>query len=89
MKKDIFDLIEIEDLTIDLELIANVAGIEAVRNMLRNLQGAYLYIPKVSRLEKFVIKYMRNNANKSFKEIAVELGVSPQYLWKLKREGRL
>jgi len=87
--KDIYEKIEIADLTEDLELIANVVGIEVLRNLLRNLQGAYHYIPKISRLEKFVIRYLSQNQNKTIKQIAIELGVSTQYLWKLRREGKI
>ncbi len=86
--KDIYEKIEIQDLTDDLELIASVVGIDVLRNLLRNLQGAYIYIPKISRLEKFVVRYLNQNNHKSLKQIAVELGVSTQYLWKLKREGK-
>ncbi len=87
--KDIYEKIEIGDLTEDLELIANAVGIDVLRNLLRNLQGAYLYIPKISRLEKFVVRYLNQNQNKTMKQIAVELGVSTQYLWKLRREGKI
>lgn len=86
--KDIYENIQLEDLTDDLKLIANVVGIDVMRNLLRNLQGAYLYIPKISRLDKFVIRYLSQNQGKSLKQIAVELGVSTQYLWKLRREGK-
>ena len=87
--KDIFEKIQEDELTDDLKLIAKVVGIDAIRSLLRNLQGAYLYIPKVSRLEKFVIRYLNENNHKTIKEIAVDLGVSSQYLWKLKREGKI
>jgi len=87
--KDIYEKIEASDLTEDLELAANVVGIEVIRNFLRNFQGAYFYIPKISRLEKFVIRYMNENPHKSIKQLAIELGVSAQYLWKLKREGKV
>lgn len=87
--KDIYDNIQIEDLTDDLELIATVVGIDTLRNLMRKLQGAYLYIPKISRLEKFVIRYLQENQDKSLKQVAVELGVSTQYLWKLKRDGKI
>lgn len=87
--KDIYENIQVDELTDDLKLLAKVVGIDGIRNLLRSLQGAYLYIPKISRLEKFVIRYLNENRNKTIKEVAVELGVSSQYLWKLKREGKV
>ncbi len=86
---DIFEKIEASDLTEDLELIANVVGIDVIRNFLRNFQGAYFYIPKVSRLERFVIRYINENPTKTIKQLAIELGVSAQYLWKLRRQGKI
>lgn len=87
--KDIFEKIEASDLTEDLELIANVVGIDVIRNFLRHFQGAYIYIPKVSRLERFVIRYTNENPDKTIKELAIEMGVSAQYLWKLRRLGKI
>lgn len=83
--KDIFEKIEREDLTEDLLLIADAMGIEVVRNLMRQLSGMYIYIPRISRLERFVRRYMEGNEHKPFKEIALDLNVSSQYLWKLRR----
>ncbi len=83
--KDIFEKIEKSDLTEDLSLIADAMGLEVVRNLMRNLSGLYVYIPRISRLEKFVRRYMEENSDKPFKEIALDLNVSSQYLWKLRR----
>lgn len=83
--KDIFEKIEKSDLTEDLSLIADAMGLEVVRNLMRNLSGLYVYIPRISRLEKFVRRYMEENSEKPFKEIALDLNVSSQYLWKLRR----
>ncbi|OGU58121.1 MAG: hypothetical protein A2X64_05640 [Ignavibacteria bacterium GWF2_33_9] len=84
---DIFEKIEREDLTEDLTLIADAMGIDVVRNLMRTLSGMYIYIPRVSRLERFVKRYMTENAERPFKEIALDLNVSSQYLWKLRRNS--
>jgi hypothetical protein len=86
--KDIFEQIEHADLTEDLTLIADAMGIEVVRNLMRQLSGMYIYIPRVSRLERFVRRYMEANSQKPFKEIALDLNVSSQYLWKLRRSDK-
>lgn len=77
---NVFEEIEYEELTEDLKLIADVCGIESVRNMLKELSGTYFYVPKISRLDDFVIKYIKRNNDKSKKEIARSLNVSEQYL---------
>lgn len=83
--KDIFAKIERNDLTEDLALIADAMGLEVVQNLMRQLSGMYIYVPRISRLEKFVRRYLNENSEKPFKEIALDLNVSSQYLWKLRR----
>lgn len=80
------NLIEYEDLTPDLQLLADVVGMDNTRVILRELAGVYLYIPNISRLERFVLRYLQDNIDKPVKKTANELGVSAQFLWKLKRE---
>ena len=80
------NLIEYEDLTPDLQLLADVVGMENTRVILRELAGVYIYIPNISRLERFVLRYLQDNIDKPVKKTANELGVSAQFLWKLKRE---
>ena len=80
-----FELVELDDLTPDLECLAETIGIEKMRLVLRHLQGMSFYIPRLARLDTFVERYWRNNrARKSRKQIARDLGVSESYL--LKRE---
>ncbi len=78
--KDVFDLITDKDLTPDLKLLSDVCGIETVKTLLRNLNGLSFYIPKISHLDTLVIKYYQLNKDKSYKQIARELGVSEPYL---------
>ncbi len=84
---DIFSKIEQSDLTDDLQIIAEVCGIETVRSLLRNCGGMSIYVPKISRLDNFVFRYMKENKEKTFKQIARELGVSEQYIKKLFRNS--
>lgn len=87
MKKDIFDRIEREDLTEELLLISDVCGIETVQILLRHYSGLSFYIPKISRFDGFVIRYINENLSKSCKEIANELSVSEQYI-RIKKRSR-
>lgn len=77
---DFYELINYEDLTPDIKLIADVCGIEPVRNILKNLNGLQFYIPKVTSFERFVFRYINENNHKSIKEIARELEVTEYYL---------
>ena len=77
-----FELVELDDLTPDLECLAETIGIEKMRLVLRHLQGMSFYIPRLARLDTFVERYWRNNRDR--KQIARDLGVSESYL--LKRE---
>lgn len=84
MRNDVYLLINEEDLTPDLKLISDACGIDFVRNMLREFGGMNFYIPKLTRLDKFVEKYISQNADKSIKEVAKDLNVSEQFLRNLK-----
>jgi len=77
---DIYNYINEDDLSNDLRLIADVCGLEAVQKMLKHLAGLSFYIPKITRLEKFVIRYVSLFPKKSIKQIAKELRVSDKYL---------
>jgi hypothetical protein len=82
---DIYEGIEKEDLTEDLDMIADVCGIESVRKLMRNYPGLSFYIPKVARLDTFVVRYLKINKRRGFKQIAKDLGVSESYLRKVAR----
>lgn len=84
MRNDVYSLIEHNELTEDLQMIANVCGIESVKLLLREFGGMSFYVPKLTRLEKFVRKYVHENPDKSLKMIATELSVSEQYLKNMK-----
>ncbi|MGQ9819248.1 MAG: hypothetical protein ACUVQ1_04900 [Candidatus Kapaibacteriales bacterium] len=87
-KKDIFAQIIEDDLTNDLLIIANSCGIEVAGDLLRNCAGITIYVPKVSHLEKFISRYIRENLDKNFKIIAPELGVSEQHIRNIFRNNR-
>ncbi len=86
--QDIFAQIKQEDLTEDLQMVASSCGIETVRNLLRNCAGMSIYVPRISRLDHFIMRYIRESRGKSFKQIASELGVSEQYIKRLFKSMR-
>ena len=81
--KDVYDMMSEEDLTPDLMMMADVCGLETLRQLLRNFAGLSFYIPKISRLDKLIMKYVRSNRDKSYKQIAKDLNVSEIFLKKL------
>lgn len=85
---DIFERITKDDLTNDLKILADTCGIEVVQNLLRNCASLTIYVPKISHLDKFIIRYIRENSYKSFKLIAKELGVSEQHIRNVFRSFR-
>ncbi len=88
MKTDIFEQIEFEDLTEDLKMLAEACGLDTVRKMLKFFGGLNFYIPKISRLDKFILKYLSQNKEKSQKQIARELNVSEYFLRVLQKRNR-
>lgn len=90
-EKDRFDEIMYEDLTEDLQIIADYCGIDPVRNLMRRWQGATFYIPKISHLGKFVRRYIAEHKELTIEQISTYLQVTPQFLRKIRRNelGRL
>jgi len=80
MNNDIFSEIKTEDLTEELCLIEEVCGIVAVQSLMKHYSGMSFYIPKISRLDRFIQKYIKENSSKTFKQIANELSVSEQFI---------
>ena len=78
---EVYDLILPKHLTDDLMMIYEVCGIETVRKLLKNYGGMTFYIPKLSRLEDFVMNYTKENRpHKSYKSIALDLNVSETHI---------
>ena len=83
--KNSFDVSAIvpSELTPDLQIVADKCGFETVIALLKNLQGTSIYVPRISRLTNYVVRYIKENQTKSIKELALELGVSENYIRKL------
>lgn len=84
--QDVFDRIEAHELTPDLQMLASSCGIETVRKLLREFGGLSFYIPKLTRLDDFVFRYIRENSDIPVKISALQLGVSEQFLRNLERK---
>lgn len=82
---DKFDEIEYNDLTEDLKMLADGIGIVGVRCAMRELSGLHFYIPKISRLDNFVTRFVAEHKGMSRKEIAQYLDVSEQFLKKFRK----
>ncbi len=78
--RDAYDKITEDFLTPDLQMISSACGIECVRSLLREFGGIQFYIPKLTRLEHFVMHYIAENREKNLKMIAQDLNVSETYL---------
>lgn len=77
---DVFEFIDESELTPDLQIMADLCGMDLVRKLLKSLPGMSFYIPRISRLDSFVKKFISMNRDKSRKQIAKELNVSENYL---------
>jgi Mor family transcriptional regulator len=87
-KIDIYELINEEDFTSDLKLLSSICGVEITRNIIRYLSGINFYIPKITKLDTFVINYLNNNKKKSIKELAQDLKISEQTVRNVKNRIR-
>lgn len=79
---EIYEQIKEEELPPDMQMVADVCGIEAARKMLKEMSGMSVYIPKMSKIAPFIKRYLRENPDKSRKALARTLKVSELYLKK-------
>lgn len=86
--QDVYEMMMPEDVDGDLEMLLNVCGIDALRKILRGMAGISLYIPRITRLESLVLKYIKCNPERSFKQIASDLNVSDAYIRKVLKRNR-
>ncbi len=86
--QDVYELIKREDLTEDLKMLQEVCGLEALKKILRGMAGISVYIPRITRLESLVLKYIKSNPEQSFKQIANDLSVSDAYIRNVLKRGR-
>jgi hypothetical protein len=77
---DIYEDIIYDDLPQDLQLLSDTCGLETVRHLLRHCSSTFIYIPRMAKLKKFIIRYLDSHYEKGFKRISREIGVSEQYL---------
>jgi hypothetical protein len=85
--KWIIDMIEINELPEDLEILARNCGMDPVRFLLREYQSQAFYIPKITRLDSFIKRFIRLNSGKTYNQIAKLLGVSQPFIKKMARSG--
>ncbi len=87
--KNVFEALRPDELTEDLRMVADALGMEVVRGLLREFAGVSIYFPRISRFDKFVERYLRENRDTSVSQIAANLNVSAQYLRRIKRERKI
>jgi len=78
--------IEFEELTDDLQFVADKCGIDTARELIKNLQGTNIYIPKISKMRDYIIRYIKENSDKKTKQLATELDVSENFVRQLRYE---
>lgn len=83
---ELLNELKYEDLTEDLQMISDVCGMDTVRNLVKAYGGMNFYIPKFTRFEYLVYRYISNGNSKTIKQLAKELGVSEQYIRTLRKK---
>ena len=68
------------DLTEDLQMIYDVCGEEVVIKLIENLGGLSFYVPKITRFDDLIYRFIRENKKETHKKLAARLGVTEQYV---------
>jgi|YNPBryulayer2012_1023412.scaffolds.fasta_scaffold07722_4 Mor family transcriptional regulator len=85
MKKEVVQQIRYEELPAELSLIADCCGLEAVHKLIMNMHGVSFYIPRISRIYKFVERYIEENWNRPSQELAKDLNLSVSHVNRLRK----
>ncbi|MDC1068025.1 hypothetical protein OAQ99_02570 [Candidatus Kapabacteria bacterium] len=73
------------ELTPDLQIMSDVIGVDNVQRLIEELGGTNFYIPKYSKLDTFVKRYITLNKGLSNKKLCIDLRVSEQYIRNVKK----
>ena len=68
------------DLTEDLQMIYDVCGEEVVIQLIENLGGLSFYVPKITRFDDLIYRFIKENKQQTYKKLAARLGVTEQYV---------
>lgn len=74
--------LEEKDLTPDLQLLSEVVGLPKLEELIKEYGGANFYIPKLSSLDSYVERYIKENRHRTSKELAKDLKVSENFIKK-------
>ncbi|HOK15417.1 MAG TPA: hypothetical protein PLU67_04085 [Candidatus Kapabacteria bacterium] len=85
MKEEVVRQIRLDELPENLCLLAEYCGLDAVQKMLLNLNGGVFYVPRISHLDKFVERYIKENWDKSTSELAKDLNVSLVHVRRMRK----
>lgn len=86
--KSPYNLIEFNDLTDDLKLLAEVIGIENVRKLISRYSGIQLHIPRLTHLKGFCESYIEDNINVNNTVLAFRLDSSSEFVKNIKQKFR-
>ena len=85
MKEELYEQMEIADLTGDLRDIAELCGIGAAITIMRNFGGVYLNIPKNGH-HNFARRWISAHKNYDRKDLALTLDLSLTMVNKILKE---
>ncbi|GAB5465421.1 MAG: hypothetical protein Kapaf2KO_08570 [Candidatus Kapaibacteriales bacterium] len=75
LAKSNYDNLEYRDLTSDLKLICDIAGLEAVRKLAYALEAQRIYIPKRISFDRVFMEFFQN-CGRDVKKTAIHFKVS-------------
>jgi hypothetical protein len=84
--EDILEKLDMNDLTPDLQLIAEKNGIDAVKELFRTWDGLPFYVPKFNRIPSLLKKYVASRPGVHPKVLAKEIGRPVSVILKLLEE---
>jgi hypothetical protein len=85
---DKYEILVRDDLSPDMQMIYDLVGLDTVKKLLVSYSGLSFYVPKITRFDTMIMRYIKQNREKTLKQVAMELNVSEQFLKNLVKRFR-
>lgn len=88
--EQILELLSVEDLSPDLQLIAESEGMDAVKSLIKVWDGTRIQVPKLNRITPLLRKYIKarisENPEITARMLAKEVNRKVDFVFKLMKE---
>jgi hypothetical protein len=76
IKNDILQHLDYDDLPENFKIVAEVCGIDVAKQLITELEGIYINVPKITSMRTLVERYCKSHPELNQKKLARKLGLN-------------